>query len=132
LIALPGMKLKSGLIVSLVAALLVVTGCYTTETGHTKAGVPFLKDRIQSSYERPLNEVMKAARETISFNGTLTSEDVLNKVLTGKVDTRTVYVKLDDSEPKLTKVTVQVRTKARGSDIDLAAELDKQIALRLR
>jgi hypothetical protein len=132
LIALPGMKMKSGLIVILVSALLGTTGCYTTETGQTKAGVPFLKDRIQSSYERPLNEVMKAARETIAFNGTLTSEDVLNKVLTGKVNTRTVYVKLDDSEPKLTKVTVQVRTKAGGSDIDLAAELDKQIALRLR
>jgi len=34
-------------------------------------------------------------------------------------------------DPKMTRVTTQVRTKFGNSDLDLAGEIDKQIALRL-
>jgi len=34
-------------------------------------------------------------------------------------------------DAKMTRVTLQVRTKMRNADLDLAGEIDKQIALRL-
>jgi hypothetical protein len=40
-------------------------------------------------------------------------------------------VTVDEVEPKVTRVKVQARRKSGGSDIDLASEIDKQIALRL-
>lgn len=91
-----------------------------------------MKDKIESRYERPVAQVVSATRETLKFNGTLVSEDVVNNTLQAKVDTRTVYVKVEEVDPKVTKVIVQVRSKGGGSDIDLAAEIDKQIALHLK
>ena len=125
------MKLKISAVIA--AALLagLGTGCYSTVDGRTKAGVPWAKDTIESRYERPSQQVFEAAKTTLAFNGTLQGENTITKVLTAMVDTRTVYVKVDDVEPKVSRVTVQVRTKGGGSDIDLASEIDKQIALRL-
>lgn len=111
--------------------LLNAAGCVRTVDGRSRAGVPWLKDRIESNYERPLAQVMAATRETLKLNGTLISEDVVGNSLEGKVDGRTVYVKLEELEPKVTHVIVQVRTKAGGSNIDIASEIDKQIALHL-
>jgi hypothetical protein len=39
-------------------------------------------------------------------------------------------VKLEELEPQVTRVLVQVRAGA-GSDINLAAEMDKQIGIQL-
>jgi hypothetical protein len=41
-------------------------------------------------------------------------------------------VKVDEVEPKISRVLTQARKKGGRSDIDLASEIDKQIALRLR
>lgn len=109
----------------------VLTGCYTTVEGRTKAGVPFSKDRIESRYERPLDQVFVAAKEVLKFNGTLEGENTITKTIWAKVDTRTVWVKVEEAEPKITSVTVQARSKGGGADIYLASEIDKQIALRL-
>lgn len=109
----------------------LVAGCVSTVDGRVRAGMPFLKDKIESRYERPLDQVMSATRETLQFNGTLYTEDIIAKTFEAKVDTRTVWVKLDEVEPKITRVIVQVRAKGGGRDIDLASEIDKQIALRL-
>ncbi len=116
----------------LLAIAIVTPGCYRTLDQRSKAGVPFKKDRIGGQYERSIDEVQAAARKVLQFNGTLTSDDVVSRVLTAKVDTRTVYVGLTELEPRLTGVTVQARTKGGGADVDLAAEIDKQIALNLR
>ena len=43
-----------------------------------------------------------------------------------------VYVKVSEVEPNINEIVVQVRTDAGWSDIDWAAEIDKQIALRLQ
>ncbi len=118
---------------ALLAVVSVATpGCYTTMDNRSKMGVPFKKDKISGQYERGIDQVQAAARTVLQFNGTPISDDVINRVLVGKVDTRTVYVKLTELEPNLTGVTVQARTKSGGADIDLAAEIEKQIALHLR
>ena len=49
----------------------------------------------------------------------------------GKVNQRTVYVRVEQIDPKITGVAVQTRTQGGVSDIDLAAQIDKQIALEL-
>jgi len=53
------------------------------------------------------------------------------RTVQGKVNQRSVYVRVEQVDPKVTGVTVQTRTSAGVSDIDLAAQIDKQIALKL-
>lgn len=126
--------MKRSLLVSAVCAglgLAVLTGCYSSVEGRNRAGVPFSKDRIESRYERPADQVFAAAKEVLKFNGTLEGENTIQKLLWAKVDTRTVYVRVIETEPKITSVTVQARRRGGVADIYYASEIDKQIALRL-
>jgi hypothetical protein len=118
-------------ILALGVAAVVFTGCVSTVDGHVRGGVPFRKDRIVSKYERPVGALFDASKAVITANGTLQAENRVNNSLVGKVDTRTVYIKIDEDQPTVSKITVQVRTSAGGVDIDMASELDKQIALKL-
>lgn len=125
----------------LLAIGLVTGGCVETVTGRKTAAVPFVKDRIASRYERPSEQVFQAAKEVIAYNGTLINEGIVYgqtnaignmiKTVEGKVNQRTVWVRIEQVEPRVTAVAVQTRTSGGGSDIELAAEIDKQIALRL-
>ncbi len=127
-------QMKKNLISMLAVGILAATfgaGCVSTVDGHYKAGVPFTKDKIVSSYERPVGQIFAAAKEVLAANGTLVREDTINKVVEGKINQRSVFVKIDEVDPTVSQVTTQVRSKAGGTDIDLAAEIDKQIALRL-
>ena len=67
----------------------------------------------------------------LAVNGTVFSEDVMQSTVSARVDTRTVRVKVEEMDKKMTRLTVQVRTRYGNSDIDLAGEIDKQIALQL-
>lgn len=119
-----------------VAAVLVAlsVGCFTDQSGHRKVGPPsaITSDRIVSRYERPVDQIFAASKEVLRFNGTLYGENTISHTLEAKVDTRTVWVSVTEVEPKITEVVVQARKKSRMADKDLAAEIDKQIALRLR
>ena len=94
--------------------------------------MPLAKDKMEGRYERPLAQVYPAARKVLEFNGTLRGDDIVTKTLEARIDTRYVWVKLDEIEPNLTRVVVQARTKNGGTDIDLAHEIEKQIALQLK
>ena len=130
------MKIKffAALVVSM--ALPALTGCYHDPTEHTKFGVPFIKDKITAKYDqRSVNEAFEAAKAVITKDGTLLSEttnyptDV--KVVYGKINQRDVWVSIQAIEPKVTQVTVQARNSAGGSDIDLAAQVNLEIGLKL-
>lgn len=108
----------------------VGSGCYSTVDGRVKPGVPFVRDSIEGRYERPVEQVFSAAKEVIKFNGTLEGENTISKELWGRVDKRYVWVEVTELDPKVTKVVVQARHRGT-KDIVLAAELEKQIALRL-
>jgi hypothetical protein len=120
---------------------ILTAGCVSTVTGDKTAGVPFIKDKIESRYERPMDQVFEAAKQVVAEDGSLVHEGTLygqtnavgNVVRTvqGKVNQRAVYVRVEQVDPKITGVTVQTRTQAGISDIDLAAQIDKQIALKL-
>jgi hypothetical protein len=61
----------------------------------------------------------------------LNSEDSIRGTLEANIDTKSVWVKVESIDPNLSQVTVQVRTRNGGTDVELARELDKEIALRL-
>jgi hypothetical protein len=133
------MNIKLLAIILCLAALDV--GCIDTVSGRKTAGVPFVKDTIQARYERPMDQVFQAAKEVVEFNGTLVSEGTLHnqtnalnnvaKTIEGKINERTVWVRVEQVDPQVTAVAVQTRTSGGGTDIDLASEIDKQIALKL-
>ncbi len=122
----------------LAAALVVTGGCVSTVNDRTTAGVPFIKDKVEGQYERPLEPVFVAAKNVIKRNGVLLNESTLYgqtntvKTVEGKVSQRTVWVRVESADPKLTTVIVQARTPGGGSDLDLAHELEKEIALELK
>lgn len=124
--------MKKLLVVSLMAVVAgLSSGCYSTETGRTKFGLPFAKDSIVSRYNRPVSVVFGAAKEVLAFNGTLTSENLIDNTVTAKADSKTIYVKVTEVEAGVAQVATQVRGSAGGPDIDLASEIDKQIAIKL-
>jgi len=99
--------------------------------------VPFVKDRVEGRYERSVDQVFDASKQVVKTMGVLVREGVIygqtNEVKTveGKVNQRNVWIKVEGIEPKITSVIVQTRTSGGGADIDLAHELEKQIALKL-
>jgi len=133
------MKLK--FFAGLMAVAVLVAGCVNTVTGGRTAGVPFIKDTIEARYDKPAEPIFQAARQVINENGTMITEGNLygqtnalgNMVRTikGKVNDRTVYIRVEALDPRITGTSVQTRTTAGGSDIDLAAQIDKQIAIKL-
>jgi len=132
-------KIFAGVSALMVAAL--VAGCVNTVTGQKTAGVPFIKDTIEARYDKPVEPVFQAARAVIAENGTMMNEGTLYgqtnslgnvaRTIKGKVNERMVYVRVEALDPKITATAVQTRTSAGASDIDLAAQIDKQIALKL-
>jgi hypothetical protein len=131
------MKLNFKFFVVLASLALVAVGCVDTVTERKAAGVPFIKDRIEGRYERPVDDVFEAAKKVVSENGVLLNEGIqhggsnLVKTVEGKVNQRNVWVRVEQIDPKVTAVTVQTRTPGGNSDIDLAANLEKQVALKL-
>lgn len=134
-------RMKIRFLAGLLGVALVAVGCVDTVTGRKTAAVPFVKDKIESRYERPAEQVFQAAKEVIAFNGALVHEGVLYgqtnavgnmvKTIEGRVNQRTVWVRIEQIEPRVTGVAVQTRSSGGGTDIELAAEIDKQIALKL-
>lgn len=114
-----------------IVLLVVATGCVPTVSGGRKAGVPLVKDTLENRYQRPVGEIFTAARQVLEHNGTLTGENTINSSLEAQIDNRAVFVRVDEVEPGVSRVQVQARTKGGAADIDLAAEIQTQIALKL-
>jgi len=130
-LALPHMKKL--IFASFVTVLLsvVFTGCVRTVDGNMKSGVPFTKDTVTGRYERSVGDILTAAKDVITANGVIVSNDSVNNSLIGKVDTKTVYIRVKSIDAVVSEIQVQVRTARGGGDVYLAAELEKQIALKL-
>lgn len=122
----------------LIGAVVVGAGCVSTVSDRKTAGVPFIKDRVEGRYERPLERVFQAAKDVIKKNGVLVNESTLYnetntvKTVEGKVNQCNVWVRVEALDPKVTAVVVQTRTSGGGTDIDLAHEIEKEIALELK
>lgn len=131
--------MKAKMFLGLVALAIAAIGCVSTVNGRKTAAVPFVKDKIEGRYDRPASQVYDAAKEVVRLNGTLLRESTIfggtNSTtvwaLEGKVNQRNVWIGVRQIDPKVSSVIVQARTKGGGSDIELCADLDKQIALKL-
>jgi hypothetical protein len=134
-------RMKTKFFLALLGLTIAVTGCVGTVDGNKAGGLPLIKDKIEARYDRPADEVFVAAKDVIAHNGVLLTEGTLfgetnsvnqvAKTIFGRVDERRVWIRIEQIEPKITALTIQTRTKGGGSDLDLAAQLDKQIALKM-
>jgi hypothetical protein len=131
-------RMRNKIFLSLIVTVIVATGCAKTVSGRRTAAVPFVTDRVDGRYERPALQVYAAAKDVVRYNGTLVNEitqhNETNAVvysLEGRVQERKVFIAVKEMDPKTSEVTVQVRTSAGGTDIELSHELEKQIALKL-
>jgi hypothetical protein len=108
-------------------------GCVETVDGRSEAGVPFIKDKVVGRYERSVPQLLEAGKYVLNFNGKLTAENTLNHSLEGQVNQVTVWLRVDeiDAAKPVSQITVQTRTKSRVADIDLAHDIEKQIAVYL-
>src|SRR5262245_25271217 len=108
------MKMKN-LLALLGVILLAGVGCVETVSGDKAAGVPFIKDRVEGRYERPLDQVFDSAKEVVKYNGTLVKESTLHtetntvKTVEGRINQRTIWVRVESVAPKITGVAVQTR-----------------------
>jgi len=125
------MRLNWIVALGLVVAAGFLCGCVETLDGRHRAGVPWKNDRIVSRYDRPPAQCWAAAIDVLKFQGTLTSEDSLRSVLQAVVDERNVWVSISPFDGKTTQVTTQCRGKSGGTDVELAAFIDKEIGIRL-
>ncbi len=126
------MKTRLSALVTVLCLVAFTAGCYSTVDGRKHAGKPFSRDRIESRYERPAEDLFAAAKDVLLFNGNLTSENTVARTLEAKVDNNTVWVQVEDVEPDIARVYVQVRKRSGGGNLVLASEIDKQIALQVQ
>lgn len=104
-----------------------------TVTGRTKAGNPIGRDWVEGRYERPVDQVFQAAKDVVKLNGTLLNDGAIHnqtnivKTVEGKINKRNVYIRIEQMDAKVTGIVVQTR----GKDLDLAHEIEKQVALKL-
>jgi hypothetical protein len=116
---------------------IITAGCISTVSGTKTAAVPFTRDTVSGRYERSVDQVYQASVAVVQNNGVLITEfiphDTTNTVraLQAKINQHNVWISVTAVDPKITAVAVQARTKMGGSDIDLAHELEKEIALQL-
>jgi len=131
------MKTKFFAVLTVSIALSALTGCYHDPNEHARMGVPFVKDSVQAKYSnQSVEDVFNAAKAVISKDGTLTSETTRHpsgaRVAQGKVNQRDVWVSVEPVETNVTQITIQARTPAGGSDINLVAQLNLEIGLQLK
>ena len=124
------MKIKFLSILALAVSVVLLSGCIGTEDGHYVAGVPLTKDRIVSRYARPLPQLITATRAVLTHNGKILVDNAVNNSFEAKVNQRTVWVKITGVGGGVTEVDVQARG-SWGGDVDLAAEISKQIGMTL-
>jgi len=132
--------MKAKLFLVLTAVLAATAGCVDTVSDTHKATmVPFSRDRVQARYERSVDVVYQAAFSVVGKNGVIVKEfiphDTSNNVRSfqAKVDQCDVWVRVEaDEDGKTTLITTEARTKWGNSNLDLAIELDKQVALQLQ
>ena len=131
--------MKKMIFAALVGAAILTGGCVKTVSDTHTPAIWFGKDRVPGRYERSVDQVYRAAFAVITKDGVVVTEyiphDTDNGVrsLQGKVNDCNVWVRVAaEDDPKITSIVVEARTKWGNSNIELAHELEKEIALQLQ
>ncbi len=128
--------MKTKIFLAVLGAAIITTGCVGTVSGTKTPALVYNRDQVQGRYQRSVDQVYQAAVQVIQTDGVLVTEyiphDTTNTVrsLKGKVNRRNVWIRVAAESPQITDVTVQARSGTSG-DVDLAHELEKEIALKL-
>ena len=125
------MKVKLFTLISMLVLTFLGTGCYSTVEGNSKAGVPWARDSVVSRYQRTIPQMVAVVKGVLILNGQLIGDNTIAQTLHAKVDGRDIWVKFEDVDGRVTQMTVQARTGGGRADLDLAIELDRQIAVTL-
>jgi hypothetical protein len=129
------MKMK--LLAGVFGAVILVAGCVDTVSGGKTAGVPFVNDKFGSLYRVPRDVVFQAAKDVVKDDGVLTNEGTnyegTNEVkfVQGKIGESKVWISVASADSDLTRVTVQTRRDGGGTDMMLAHQVDKEIAVKM-
>jgi len=129
--------MKTKIFMALAAITLITAGCVTTVSDTKVAGNPVGRDAVAGRYQRPVDEVYRAAIQVINNDGTLLTEyiphDTTNTVraFMGRVNQNKVWMRVEAVDPQITQITVEARTKWGNQDLDMAHELEKEVALQL-
>ncbi|HEU5396753.1 MAG TPA: hypothetical protein VFV81_06275 [Verrucomicrobiae bacterium] len=134
------MKMK--LFVALMGAAIAVsalTGCVSTVSDTHAFGIPLTQDSVEGRYNRSVQQVYDAAKAVVKRNGAIVTEYIphytTNTVvaLEGRVNQQSVWVRVSAVDPAkpITSIVVQARSKGGLADVELAHELEKEVALEL-
>ena len=129
--------MKMRIFIALAGVAIISTGCVSTVADTRTAAVPLQRDRVEGRYQRTVDQVYQASVQVIQNNGVVITEfiphDTTNTVrsLRGKANQCDVWLRVEAVDPQITQVSVEARTKWGNSNIDLAHELEKEIALQL-
>ena len=129
--------MKNTIFAGILGVAVICAGCVSKVSGGSRAGVPFVRDTVEGRYERSVDQVFEASKAVVKQIGTLSNESTVYsatnsaKTVVGRVNERSVYIRVEGAEPNVTVVQVQTRTKGGAADVNLAHEIEKQIALRL-
>jgi hypothetical protein len=121
----------------LAGAALVATGCVKTVSDSHSVAMTWSTDQISARYQRSIEQVYQAAVTVIQNNGVVISEyiphDTTNivRALTGKVNQRNVWVRVEAVDSSITQLTIQSRSSWGVSDVALSSELVTEVALQL-
>ena len=129
--------MKTTIFAILAGVAIVATGCVKTVSDTRAFRSTWSKDVIAGRYNRTVEQVYQASVNVIQQNCVMVREfiphDTTNAVraLEGKVNQRDVYVSVESVDTKTTQVNVQALSGWGNADLDLAHELEKEIALQL-
>ncbi len=115
----------------------MLVGCVGKVTETTPGTKPAYQDRVTNQYQKSVDQVFEATKQAVTSFGNVTRADTLlaatNQVRTveGMINGRSIYIRLEEVKPKTTTAVVQVRTKAGGTDLRVAADVVRQIGVYL-
>ena len=118
-------------------AVFLLTGCVNTVTQNQPGKLPAYRDRIETRQQKPLEPVFEASKRALNSFGNITAEGKVFvgtnqvRIIEGSINGRAVYMRVEEIDPQLTSVLVQVRTKMGGTDLRVAKDVVRQIAKEL-
>jgi hypothetical protein len=129
--------MKKLIFAALAGIIIVTAGCVSTVTDTSSPALTWSTDKISARYQRSVDQVYQAAVTVVQNNGVVLTEyiphDTTNTVraLSGKVNQKNVWVRVEAVDPKITELTIQARSSWGVSDVALASELVTEVALQL-
>ena len=120
----------------LVGLTLGFVGCVSKVTEDKLGPKPAYKDRVETRYQRRVDQVFEASKRALNSYGNVTRASVLTgtndvRMVEGYINGQSVYIRVEKVDPKTTSAVIQVRTKLGGTDLHTAGEMVGAIAVQL-